>query len=266
MDNHSQPSIHNRQNSSNRFIELLIKLKLKMILHNFLENLPSRRFASLKLKQFLLIGDKSTDITPAPSGRSEMQRVFKSKLEKNASSFIPQVFYPLSKLKFYLDCLQLIVIMSIFFCVPIYLCFDVQLEDVMPKTLLLTALVMLILDVFVNFNTGFFSRGELITSRREIACNYARHLLVTDLLCILTIMIFFFTNSKTMHSIMVLTFIKTKNFIKFFKKVEERIRMNNLALHILQLSKLVLIILYFVHLFACLWVLVGSQYESNVSS
>lgn len=150
--------------------------------------------------------------------------------------------------------------MSIFFCVPIYLCFDVQLEDVMPKTLLLTALILLTLDVFINFNTGFFSRGELITSRRAIACNYASHLLVTDLLCILTIMIFFSTNSKTVHTIMVLTFIKTRNFIKFLKKVEERIRMNNLALHILQLSKLVLIILYFVHLFACLWVLVGSQY------
>jgi hyperpolarization activated cyclic nucleotide-gated potassium channel 2 len=33
---------------------------------------------------------------------------------------------------------------------------------------------MFIADIFLNFNTGFYSRGMLIVSRRKIALNYLK--------------------------------------------------------------------------------------------
>ncbi len=45
--------------------------------------------------------------------------------------------------------------------------------------------IIFIMDILIKLNTGFLEKGNVITSRFKIACNYFKKFLLLDLLAIL---------------------------------------------------------------------------------
>jgi Ion transport protein len=91
------------------------------------------------------------------------------------------VVYPDATFKGIWDliCLVLIIYQSII--IPFRLCFDVEASGIMYYWETFIDCVFM-LDIFVNFNTGFYKKGYLVMKRREIIKNYLRTWFVLDVL------------------------------------------------------------------------------------
>ena len=64
--------------------------------------------------------------------------------------------------------------------IPFRLCFEAEAEGnwVYIET---TIDVCFMLDIFVQFNTGFYSQGKLINNRKKIIVNYVKSWFLIDL-------------------------------------------------------------------------------------
>ena len=65
--------------------------------------------------------------------------------------------------------------------IPFRLCFEVEAEGTW-KVFETMIDISFMLDIFVQFNTAFYKKGNLINSRREICCNYVQSWFIIDLL------------------------------------------------------------------------------------
>jgi hypothetical protein len=54
--------------------------------------------------------------------------------------------------------------------------------------------IMLLADIFINLNTGFFDKGNSIVSRKEIFKHFFKKNLFYDLICILPFIINIFND------------------------------------------------------------------------
>ena len=52
-----------------------------------------------------------------------------------------------------------------------------------------------ILDSIINSNTGFFAKGDFVKDRKIIFAHYLRNCLLEDLISVLPIIIYIFSNS-----------------------------------------------------------------------
>jgi hypothetical protein len=51
---------------------------------------------------------------------------------------------------------------------------------------------MMIFDIFINMNTGYYDKGIPITNKTQIIINYLRHNSITDMICVLPFIVYFF--------------------------------------------------------------------------
>ncbi|KAL4436275.1 hypothetical protein ABPG74_015866 [Tetrahymena malaccensis] len=261
-------SQQDEKEKSNKFLNLIAQLKMKKIAKNFISNLPLRRFQFLKSKQYSLINDKSTDKNLEKSQQlmEEAQKKNTNKTLDRLKKFIP-VFQPQNKYKLSWDMLQIVGIITFMFTIPIHLSNNILLEELISIYFLKAMIIILSFDIAVNFNTGFFEKGELITSRMRIAQNYIKNMLFVDLLSIVPLIVYFLKhkNSVSITSFFLLFFFcKIRCFTRIFRKLEEIIRMQYVALNLLQLFKLLSTILFFTHIFSCIWIYTGeSTSEQN---
>lgn len=65
--------------------------------------------------------------------------------------------------------------------IPYRICFDAIAEGFLEKVEYMID-TCFILDIFVNFNTGFYKRGTLITGRKEVIKNYITTWFLIDVL------------------------------------------------------------------------------------
>ncbi|EAR84834.2 cation channel family protein (macronuclear) [Tetrahymena thermophila SB210] len=256
-------SQQDEKEKSNKFLNLIAQLKMKKIAKNFINNLPLRRFQFLKSKQYSLINDKSTDKNLEKSQQliEETQKKTTNKTLDRLRKFIP-VFQPQNKYKLSWDMLQIIGIITFMFTIPIHLSNNILLEEIISIYFLKTLVIILSFDIAVNFNTGFFEKGELITSRTRIAQNYIKNMLFVDLMSIIPLIAYFLKhqNSVSITSFFLLSFFcKIRCFTRIFRKLEEIIRMQHVALNLLQLFKLLSTTLIFTHIFSCIWIYTGEN-------
>ncbi|KAL4487100.1 hypothetical protein ABPG72_001552 [Tetrahymena utriculariae] len=249
----------------NKFFNLIAQLKMKKIAKKFINNLPLRRFQFLKSKQYSLINDKSTDKNLEKSQQQQLieeaQKKATNKTLDRLKKIIP-VFQPQNKYKLSWDMLQIVGIITFMFTIPIHLSNNILLEELISIYFLKTMVIILSFDITVNFNTGFFEKGELITSRTRIAQNYIRNMLFVDLMSIGPLIAYFLKHQKSVSitSFFLLSFFcKIKCFTRIFRKLEEIIRMQYVALNLLQLFKLLSTILFFTHIFSCIWIYTGES-------
>ena len=65
--------------------------------------------------------------------------------------------------------------------IPYRICFDATAEGFLEYVEMIID-ICFILDIFVNFNTGFYLKGLLKTGRKEIICNYIKTWFLIDVL------------------------------------------------------------------------------------
>ncbi|KAL4480549.1 hypothetical protein ABPG72_022304 [Tetrahymena utriculariae] len=179
---------------------------------------------------------------------------------QNTVDFIP-VFNPSNPLKLFWDFLISISLLLFFFAAPIHIAVSSPITQIVEKTLLYVCLVLIVIDTIVSINTGYFSKGQIVTNRFTILQFYLKNQLVID---IISIVPFFFTIPQNSYSffpsiLTLLIFIKFGDFSKIFKKLEEQFLLKPTTTNLVELLKLLFMLLFVAHLGACVWMFEGLQ-------
>ena len=152
--------------------------------------------------------------------------------------------------------------------VPLTIAFDVPL----PNWLEIWDIVMTIcyiLDIFLNFNTGFYDKGLLVLDRHRIFLHYIKSWFIFDMIASFpyeyaihneaTQSVIDNSSYQVLGAVKFLRFIRVFRFIRIFKlksifiKMESFLDMSNLLTSIIGFLKLSFIILFIAHWFACIW-------------
>lgn len=157
-------------------------------------------------------------------------------------------------------------IMSIsylFFVIPINLSFDIDYEEFTEENFVYVTNIVILVDMIITLNSGFYNKGILIVERWEIIKNYVKNSIITEIIGCLFIAFNFLTlnntldntNLKTIRSIcLMLFFIKINHFTKIAKRIEERFLLSPKVRNILKFIKLLASILIISHIYACVWI------------
>lgn len=169
------------------------------------------------------------------------------------------VFDPAKSLRTLWDALHLLVLLFLFFKLPVELSFEVNLLEFLGKYSEIFAsfanyfpILFLLFDIFVNFNTGYYKKGCLIISRNNIAKHYVKSSFFLDILSVLPILLEFL-RMESYTLLKWLFFLRISNFFRIFSKIEESIHINFKIYNLITLLKVVARIVLLSHAFACGW-------------
>ena len=159
-------------------------------------------------------------------------------------------------------------ILLYFFIIPLQIAFDINCTDKFHSYLLslnmnyhLTELIVLIpeillvLDTFLKFITGYYENGLVITSKTKIIEHYLKKGLIFDLLsyCPILAQSIFSNNSMILKIMQLLLFLKFKRIRIIISNFQEIISLQGQNDYILSLLLLVFQTIFFAHINACIW-------------
>lgn len=130
--------------------------------------------------------------------------------------------------------------------------------------LLYIALSFLLLDIGVNLKTGFYKHGELILDHSKIFWKYFGWNMMKDFLSIIYLLdgivnSSIFNENKYNYYFGLLFFLRIFNFNQITKRIFQFLFMDETTYYILYLLKLIFGILFFSHIFACIWHFIGKN-------
>ena len=107
-----------------------------------------------------------------------------------------------------------------------------------------------LIDILFNFNTSYYSKGELISKRAKIAKHYIKTKFILDLVTIFPFLFGRFIHNKMLQLFLVIRGVKIKKIIDI---LEECLELRTFTKGIFDLIKLIFFIFYIAHIFGCLW-------------
>ncbi len=137
-------------------------------------------------------------------------------------------------------------------------------------------ILIFLIDIVFNFNTGYYQSGDVILSRKSIAKQYLRTLFPYDIIAFFGMVIptiYQFTRATELHHseaatgalydhwvycVKLLYFLKFKELKTIFVNLEEYIFNEEKYEQTLTLCTLSLEILTFSHFLACVWIFVST--------
>lgn len=126
---------------------------------------------------------------------------------------------------------------------------------------------ILIADIFIRFNLGYFERGEYIKDQKKIAKHYRYHLLIRHLVASFPgdiIARIFLPNLLFIIALLRLPrLLRLPQFYRIFNRWETNIYINPAFI---RMCKLVILIILITHWVACLWFLIGNWEASSENS
>jgi hypothetical protein len=78
------------------------------------------------------------------------------------------------------------------FLIPIRLVFGLTFTHLSSNLLSFLAPWMMIFDILINMNTGYYDKGNPVTNRGSIIMQYLKHHSITDMACVVPFIIYFF--------------------------------------------------------------------------
>jgi hypothetical protein len=150
---------------------------------------------------------------------------------------------------------------GIFFGIPfeeLYVFSDGDLCKALYPLFLTLVLISQIVDLFLNFNTGFYKNGELVLDRLLIYKNYSRPGLYVDCLGIFTILLQFFGmngifKTETVIYWQLAFFVKYMNIKRIVNNFEDFFVNDDLWESVFSLIGLTIKTLGIAHIVACFW-------------
>lgn len=178
------------------------------------------------------------------------------------------VIKPDQKFKVLWDIVIFFIILFYFFIIPLQLGFDfIQEESVLEHLLsfginhhLAEVVVffpefLLIVDSLLKFITGYYENGLVVTSKAHIVKHYIKKGLIFDLLSYCPVIFQSLSHQSTLSLklLQLLMFLKIKRIKIIVGNFQEMISLKGQDDHILSLLKMLLQIIFFAHLSACIW-------------
>ena len=142
-----------------------------------------------------------------------------------------------------------------FIYIPMDACFEIGMDINWYAPFRQLVYVLFLLDIFMNFNTGYFTKGTLILERKEIITQYFKFRFWVDLLTIIP----GFTGAIATLYQSKLKFIQICFLIRIFylnemiRKIFDFYNSGEFVNSIIGLIKLCIMTLYVAHICACLW-------------
>ena len=175
------------------------------------------------------------------------------------------VFHPTRLFRAIWDLMHMLIIICYLYIIPINLSFGLNVleyfYDIMPLSSTLfkyITMVFFFLDIFVNMNTAYYNKGELIYDRRIIIRNYLQKHLFVDLLSLSYIFLKIFLSNggisfKFDNGLGFFFLLRMRNLNRITSRIEEFILLDDTFFNFISLIKLIFGVLLLSHFFACLW-------------
>ena len=141
--------------------------------------------------------------------------------------------------------------------------------DIFNESKIWTSLTFLIFafDFIVNFNTAFYSKGELIISKKQITKHYLKTFLFYDFVSLSFLIlsgIFSLSIENRFLKVSAFFFLfRIRNLSKAISRFEDFLFIDEKTENIIGFVKLIFIILLFSHWSACIWVFIGKVEENS---
>ncbi|KAL4463876.1 hypothetical protein ABPG74_005813 [Tetrahymena malaccensis] len=184
------------------------------------------------------------------------------------------VISTLSKQKFIWDQIQLLCLGFFFIIIPIIIVFNMTVEGIIGTNLVeLFLVVLMIIDVFINFNTSLMQQGKEIKDHYKIAKSYLRNGFSIDIITLICLITYFIVSQKrnlqhveVISNILLVTFyLRLQQFSRVLKKIEIQYHFSPQISQALRLIKLLLMNIYIIHVLSCLWIQIA-YWQKNTNS
>ena len=114
--------------------------------------------------------------------------------------------------------------------------------------------ILLVIDTLLKFITGYYENGLVITSKSHIISHYLKKGLIFDLLSYCpVIMQSILMDNYAIRFLQLFMFLKLKRMKIIVSNFQEMISLNGQNDYILSLLRILLQIVFFSHLTACIW-------------
>ena len=185
------------------------------------------------------------------------------------------VFDPINPLRIVWDCLQMGLLIFFFTLIPVQISFEVDLVEELGS-FRKVSFYLLLADFFVNLNTAYYEKGELMTSRQRIVRNYLRQNFLRNLISFIYFSPFFalpkaveffkgigLLSPFILDAIPLLFYLKLFTLRRILTRIKEYLFIEEKVYNRLSLLKLIIAIFFFSHLFACIWHYIGCLRKDN---
>ena len=174
--------------------------------------------------------------------------------------------FPTHKFILFWEFFVILITIFYFIIIPIEIAFGTYDESFAHSFINLSISIFFI-DMMVNFNTAFHSKGQLITSKSKIFKNYLYGRFFGDLFSLsFLILNQLLGYSSEIWAIKVFAFtylLRVKNLSRAISQFEEYLFCDENSSNLISFIRLLVNILLFSHWSACIWKLVGSSTEEN---
>ncbi|KAL4440965.1 hypothetical protein ABPG74_009378 [Tetrahymena malaccensis] len=235
---------------SQGFVDLIKRIKIKNAIQRMANKTSCRRLKQLSEIHLSFIGDLSIQKKSDEKEHKEQQRWY-LKFIRDYMKF--PTFNPYSIYKMMWDLFMLFVVLFFFVSIPLILSTGEEFEDLFGEFPYYILSIILVFDAFINMNTGYYRNGALVQTKYFVLRNYAKKLLVIDVVGIIPIFIYTIAPSQTLKGFLFLYLIKYKSITKIFKRLELRLDLKSSLLNLIALLKLLLTVLFIAHIFANFW-------------
>ena len=176
------------------------------------------------------------------------------------------------------DILILHIILLYFLIIPLQISFDfihetfflsflnsLHVTYYLARFLVFLPEMLLIVDSLLKLITGYYENGLVITSSSHIVTHYLKKGLIFDLLsyCPVLFQSIFYHSSMALKILQILMFLKVKRIKIIVSNFQEMISLKGQNDHILSLIKLIIQIIFFTHINACIWHAVAYYNDSG---
>ena len=267
--------------SKSRFFKTMVKLYLvKKFIRNLRENTPYRKPQGLKWFHFSLINDLSSfpenkrkafeELIATNKIIKKMLSLFTGRCFKHFLLIVLKKFnliiYPNNNLRLIWDSLQILITILYFILIPIQISFESNLSPQMTSDHFKAfSFFLFSMDIFINFNTAYYNKGELIISRVKIFSNYFYGRFFSDFLSLFYIIATELSGASS-HSLAIrftgfLYLLRLQNLSRAISRFEEFLFTDENTYNLISFIRLIFNIVFFSHWAACMWKLVGEWEE-----
>lgn len=185
-----------------------------------------------------------------------------------------RILDPYENVRIFWDILHIILIFFLFFYVPLLIAF----VEFHPWELNVSrfSTIFFLLDIIISFNTAYFKKGVVHTTRKKIMIFYLKNHLFLDLITIAPIATPYFLNAfttygdilmmsglKITHIFYLIFYLRVTHFHAISHRIQERFSIGEKFQNIISLFRILFISLLVAHILACFWHLAAMIYLNN---
>ena len=120
------------------------------------------------------------------------------------------------------------------------------------------------IDIILNFNAAYFSKGELIIDKTQIFKNYLYTEFPDDLVGVVPMLVFNLVKEydSKFYFFVLISITRVLKFGVIMKKLGDIYNLDQTLKNLMKLIKLFAMILFISHMFACLWLFFAKMTSS----